>query len=147
MEDEADHIDFLVKYKDWVAIKRMTIRDSTTPQEVAYHLSGIRTSSDSRTYKILGIKTEVLDSYVDTVAATMKKNFESLGTAITGLRSAEAKRVVVEACPKELEDVALCYLVGKFASALNSPAAVDQLLLSKIYKELKPPKQLGRRKK
>jgi hypothetical protein len=147
MEDEPDHIDFLVKYKDWIAIKRMLIRDITTPQEIAYHLSGIRTSADSRTYRILGIKTDVLDAYVDTTTAPMKKNFESLGTAIIALRGAEAKKAVADACTKELEDVAWCYLVGRLANALNSPAAVDQLLLSKIYKELKPPKQAGRRKK
>ena len=147
MEDESNHIDFLAKYGDWVAIKRMSIRDDTTPQEIAYHLAGIRAASDGRVYRILGIKTDILDNYANGITTPLKRNFESLGTAISSLGSAEAKKAIAEAAgKKELEDVAACYLVGKIASALSKPAAVDQLLLSKIYKELKPPKQVGRAK-
>ena len=149
MGGEEDHIDFLAKYGDWIAIKRMSIHSNTTPQEIAYHLAGRRAASDGKAYKILGIDTTVLESYVDRVVGPMRKNYESLGTAISALASPEAKKAISDAASgkKELEDVAACYLVGKLTSAMGKPAAVDQLLLSKIYKELKPPKQVGRKKK
>ncbi|MGH2638311.1 MAG: DUF2666 family protein, partial [Rhabdochlamydiaceae bacterium] len=45
MEDPSEYVDFMVKYKDWISIKRLVIRPDTKPQEIAFALAGIRATA------------------------------------------------------------------------------------------------------
>ncbi len=142
-------IDFSAKYGNWVAIKRMSIVDGTKPEEVAFHLAAIRQSLDRKAFEILGIKTDVLDAYADSVTAEGRKSISNLVQAIQSLSSKEAK-AAVEAATKEkpeLQEVANVYLLRKVAQNLKYDFDVNQEMLSKIYPNLKMPKQRGRKPK
>jgi hypothetical protein len=139
----------MAKYKDWIAIKRMGIREGTKPEEIVYHLAGIRNTLDARMYKMLGIDTALLDAAAESVSNGLRKGYGSLSQAISGLGSAEARGAVENACAanKALGRLAETYLLGKVITNLGYDTSINQLQLSKIFPELKPPKAPGRRKK
>ena len=145
---EEEHIDFTAKYRDWVSIRRMAIYGDTKPEEVAYHLAGIRGVADIKSAVFLGIDTAALDDYSLKVVGGSKKGYRNLADAIARMDSTEAKGVVSASCPdKSLVPVAQSYLLGKIILDSGYNASVSQSMLSKIYKHLKPPKGLGRGKK
>lgn len=145
---EEDHVDLNVKYDDWVAIKRMTVDRTTKPQNIAFHLAGIRKSTEGRFYRVLGIKTEVLDSFSSNVTKPLKKKKpESLKSAIAALSTADGKKAISESVSdKSLESTATSYLVTKLATDLGYFTSVDQIAISKMYPELKPKKVPGMKK-
>ncbi len=148
MEEPEEYVDFMIKYKDWISIKRLGIRPNTTPQEVVFHLAGIRNLIDSRACKLLGIKTETLDSFASSVTSGMKKS--ELSIAVAKLDSKESKAAIDSSCEnKDLIPLAKAYLLNKIITELGLVTGVDQLAMSKIWKELKPPKfpGMGRKKK
>lgn len=147
MADE-DHVDLNVKYGDWVAIKRMTVDKSTKPQNIAFHLAGIRKTTEGRFYRVLGIKLEPLDSFSSNATKGLKKKKpESLKSALTTLSTPEAKRAISESVTdKSLESSAMSYLATKIVTDLGYYTSVDQLAISKMYPELKPKKVPGMKK-
>lgn len=147
-EEPSEYIDFIAKYKDWVAIKRMGIRSATKPQEIAYHLAGISAAMERRDFALLGINTALLDSTADKLTADMKRSYDSLATAVQSISSADAKKALSDSCPdKSLIRLAESYLLRKVIRNLGFDTGMSQLSLSKIYKELKPPRMPGRKPK
>jgi hypothetical protein len=146
LDEPSEYIDFMAKYKDWVAIKRMGIRSGTKPEEAVYHLAGIRSTIDTRMYRLLGIDTTVLDKASASITSGMRKSYDSLGEAVKRMGSAEAKSALSASCNgrKELEQIAATYLLGKVITDLKFDSCVNQLILSKVFPELKPPKAPGR---
>jgi hypothetical protein len=141
---DVDHIDLKVKYGDWVAIKRMTIDKTTTPQKIAFQLAGIRSTAEAKTYKIMGIKTESLDEFSEKLTKGNKKKIEFLSEAIAALGKPEAKSAISSASPnKALEPMAVSYLMNRIAQNLGYSTSIGQKAMSKIYKELKPPRVPG----
>ncbi len=148
MMAEEEHVDFTAKYRDWVSIRRMAIYGDTKPEEVVYHLAGIRWVVDSKSFVFLGIDVAALDDYSSKVAGDPKKGYRNLADAIARMDSAEAKGVISASCPdKSLVPIAQSYLLGRIISISGYSTSVSQTALSKIYKHLKPPKGLGRAKK
>ncbi len=145
MDEPDQYIDFMAKYKDWVAIKKLGIRENTTPQEVAYQLAAIRAAVDRKAFSILGIKTDMLDAHAAQVTKGLRKGYESLSGALSTIKSSEGKKVINESCDnKDLLPLAETYLLAKIMTEIGFNVGIDQLALSKIYKELKPPKAPGR---
>ncbi|MDE1868907.1 MAG: DUF2666 family protein [Candidatus Micrarchaeota archaeon] len=145
MDEPSEYVDFMVKYKDWISIKRLGIRPDTKPQEIAFALAGIRATADTRSYSILGINTATLDACADSITKGQKKSFDSLAAALSKAGSAEAKRAVDESCQnKELTGFASAYLMSKIISNVGYETSISQTAMSKIWKELKPPKPRGR---
>jgi hypothetical protein len=148
--DEAEeYIDFLAKYKDWVAIKRIGIRPETKPEEIAYYLAGIRTTIDSKAYKFLGIKTSVLDEFIARVTSGKRKSYGSLSEVINAISGPEAKAALSDACGENKSQVPLAeiYMLGKAISAIGFDVSLNQTIMSKVFPELKPPKKPPGRKK
>ena len=146
MEGSADSIEFAAKYKNWVAIKKLSIRDDTKPEEVALSLSSIRQTTDKKAFEILGIDTVPLDTYAAKLTEGMRKSYSSLSKALEGLDAKEAKAVAEAACKdkKELTEIANVYLFRKVVQNLKYDFDVNPAVLSKAFPELKVPKPPGR---
>lgn len=150
MDEPDEYIDFMAKYKEWVSIRRLGIREKTTPQEVVYHLAGIRTTIDSKALPLLGIKGGILDTFAKSATSGLKKKATDLSIAVAKLDSPEAKKAIDDSCDnKVLIPIAKAYLLNKIIGNVGYYTGVDQLAMSKIFPELKPPKApgMGRKKK
>ncbi len=146
MDDEpSEYVDFMVKYKGWLAIKRLGIREHTTPQEVVMHLSSIRGAIDSRMYKMLGIDTDS----IDTLAAELtsgKKGPEAIGDSIRAAEQAPIKGRISAACSTSTATrIAQIYLANKILFNLNVDVSLTPAIMAKLYPELKlsTPKGVG----
>jgi len=146
---ESDSIEFLAKYREWVAIKKMSISNDVKPEEVAFHLASIRQTIDRKAFEILGIKTSELDAYADKLTNNARKSYKNLAELLPSLGSQEAKAVVENSCKEkpELGEVANAYLFRKVAQNLGFDFDVNQEMLAKVYPYLKIPKPLGRKPK
>lgn len=149
MADERESIDFFAKYRDWVVIKRMSIGDATKPEEIAFHLAGIRQTLDKKAFLFLEIDTQKLDDYATKLTNGKKKNFAGLAEAISSLSSSESKETLKAACgaKEQHASVANAYLLRQIMQKLGFDVDVNQEMLSKIYKDLKIRKPLGRKAK
>jgi hypothetical protein len=150
LDEPDEYVDFMAKYKEWISIRRLGIRANTTPQEVVYHLAGIRTTIDSKSLPLLGIRVGVLDSFATSATQGLKKKAADLSIAVAKLDSPEARRALDDSCGnKTLVPIAKAYLLNKIISNLGFETGVGQLSMSKIFPELKPPKApgMGRKKK
>ncbi|MEM0149505.1 MAG: DUF2666 family protein [Candidatus Micrarchaeaceae archaeon] len=149
MDDEpSEYVDFMVKYKDWVAIKRLGIRDQTRPEEIAFHLAGIRNSIDGRVFRLLGIDTEKLDSLASSIAQGKKGNYSALGDALKELDKKEIKAQVESSCnDSKLSKIAGIYVLNKVMLDMGFDSSINQGMLSKIYPDLKVKIPLGAKKK
>ncbi|MGC8710716.1 MAG: DUF2666 family protein [Candidatus Micrarchaeia archaeon] len=146
---EADSIEFLAKYKEWVAIKKMSISDDVKPEEVAFHLASIRQTIDRKAFEILGIKTNELDAYAGKLTGNARKSYKNLAELLPLLGNQEAKSIIEAACNEkpELAEVANAYLFRKVVQNLGFDFDVNQEMLAKVYPNLKIPKPLGRKPK
>ena len=145
MDVPDEYIDFSAKYKDWISIKRLAIRPDTKPEEVVFHLAGVRSTIDGRMFKLLGIKTDVLDAFAASKASGMRAGYSSLGQALQHVDSAEAKRAVEDACDnKTLVPFAKTYLLNRLITSLKLDTSLSQQAMSKVFPYLKPPKAPGR---
>ncbi|HUC39140.1 MAG TPA: DUF2666 family protein [Candidatus Acidoferrum sp.] len=149
MAEDEDYVDFMAKYKDWISIKRLGIKPNTKPEEIVFHLAGIRNTIDMKSFPMLGIKTAPLDAEAARAAGGKKKKFKDLGAAVSELESSSAKHAVEQAVggAKELAPLAWIYLLGKVISTLDYDASINQKTMSKIFPDLKIKKPLGRQKK
>ena len=150
-ESGIGSVEFSAKWKDWIAVKKLTIREDTKPEEVAFSLASIRQSIDRKAFEIFGEHIDIvgLDSYAAKIASNKKKNFKDMADVILQLSSTESKKVVENSCSKnpDLKDIASTYLFRKVVQALGFDFDVNQEMLAKIYKELKLPKPRGRQPK
>ena len=150
-ESGIGYVEFSAKWKDWIAVKKLTIREDTKPEEVAFSLASIRQSIDRKAFEIFGEHIDIvgLDSYAAKIASNRKKNFKDMADVILQLSSTESKKVVENSCSKnpDLKDIASTYLFRKVVQALGFDFDVNQEMLAKVYKELKLPKPRGRQPK
>jgi len=147
MELPEEYIDFAIKYKDWVAIKRMRILSNTRSEAVAFHLAGIRSTIDGRAYRLLGINTESLDSYAETTTNSLRKGLTSVGEVLGRLDTQEAKKAIDDACTnKAVVPLAKTYLLNKLVLSINVQTGLTQEAMSKLFPDLKMPKFPGRAK-
>ena len=151
LDEPTEYIDFMAKYKDWISIKKLGIRDYTKPEDIVYHLAGIRNTLDGRMFKILGIDTAKLDAAADNATNGMRKGYSSLSTAINNLASSEAKKAIEDSCAANngLKPFAETYLLQKVVTNLGYDTSLNQTQMSKVFPDLKPPKApgMGRKKK
>ncbi len=146
LEEADQYIDFMAKYKDWIAIKRIGIREHTKPEEIAFYLAGIRAVAEKKAYPILGIKTEVLDNFVAGSTKGMGKTTDSLVTIASIFRNNAAKEAVEQSTGgnKDLRQFAEAYLLNQLICAVGFETSLSQAAMAKVWKELKLPKPKGR---
>jgi hypothetical protein len=148
LDEPEEYVDFMAKYKDWIAIRRIGIRPGTKPEEIAFHLAGVRALADTKAYVILGINTSTLDSFAESITQGMRKSYTSLTTALSRMGTPEQKKAVEEACPnRELTPLAEIYLLDKVITNVGFDIGISQLAMSRIFPDLKPPKAPGRKPK
>ncbi len=137
-EEPSEYVDFMVKYKDWVAIKRLGIRDRTRPEEIVFHLAGIRNSIDGKAFSMLGIDTKRLDSLAESIAQGKRGNYTALGDAIKALDSKSIKAQLDGSCTdSKLSKIAGIYLLNGVMQRMGFDSSINQDMLSKIYPDLK----------
>jgi Protein of unknown function (DUF2666). len=145
VDDPTEYIEFMAKYKDWISIRKLGIREHTKPEEVVFHMAGIRTTIDGKMFKFLGINTEMLDRFAETATANAKKNYQSLGQIISSMSGKDAKAAIEQACTnKVVAPLAENYLLNKLITNMKFDTGISQLEMSKIFPELKPPRAPGR---
>ncbi|MGC8671361.1 MAG: DUF2666 family protein [Candidatus Micrarchaeia archaeon] len=144
-----ESIEFYANYKGWVAVKKITIREDTKPEEVAAQVAGIRQSIDRKAFELLGIDTQALDAYAASITKDMRKSYSNLAKVIESLGKQEAKEQVSKATggKPELEEIAATYLFRKVVQNLAFDFDVTQDMLEKAYPYLKMPKPPGRKPK
>lgn len=150
MDEPEEYIDFMVKYRDWIAIRRLGIRPDTKPEEIVHHMAGVRSVIDNKSYLFLGIKTNIIDEYAGRLTSGLRKSYESLGKAIQSMSGGETKSVLEGACEnKELTPIAETYLLSRVVTNLGFDFSINQSAMAKIFPNLKMPKApgLGRKKK
>lgn len=147
MDIPDEYVDFAVKYKDWVAIKRLRVLPDTKPEEVAFHLAGISSTIDSKAYNLLGINTNSLDSYASNSTSNLKKGVMAVGEVLSRINSAEAKKAIEDSCTnKAVVPLARTYLMNRLIGSMNVQTNITQEAMSKIFTDLKAPKFPGRAK-
>jgi hypothetical protein len=139
MEEKPDnYIDFSVKYKDWIAIKRLSITDKVNPEEVAYTLASINYSIDSKIYKFLGIDTDKLDELSKDLTKGVGKGYPGLSSAISMLDDKKIKANIKTACKTDVvKPFAESYLVNRIAQNLNLNTNIDLKKMQKAFPDLK----------
>ncbi|MGC8586520.1 MAG: DUF2666 family protein [Candidatus Micrarchaeia archaeon] len=148
MDEPSEYIDFMAKYKDWIAIKRLGIREDTKPEEIVHHMAGIKGTIEGKIYSIIGINTDIIDSFVESITKGKRKSYEALAEVIGMLGGAQAKSAITEACNgKPFEPLAEAYLLGKVIRSFGYETSISQEAMAKIFPDLKIPKVGGRKKK
>ncbi len=148
MDEPEQYVDFMVKYKDWISIRRESFENDVKPEEIAFVLSTIRQSIESKYYGILGIDTEKLDQYLSKITAG-QRGYKGLAKVIEALDSTEAKAAAEGACAnKDLRKVAESYLLSRAADRLGAKTYIDLDELIKVFPDLKsrkPAKPRGKK--
>jgi len=146
---ESDSIEFLAKYKNWVAVKKISIGPATKPEEIVLQMSSIRQSVDKKSFEILGIDTAKLDAYASTITSGKRKSFGSLAEVVQKLGASDVKEAIKGATGgrDELADIASTYLFRKTVQNLAFDFDVNAEMLQKAFPGLKVPKPPGRKPK
>lgn len=139
MEEKPDnYVDFSVKYKDWITIKRLSIDDKIQPEQVSFTLSSIETSIEPKIYKFLGINTDLLDSFVDGVSKGLPKKYDGLSEAMKLLKDKKTKDKINEACKTSIvKPFAETYIMDKLIENMGFNTKVDLKRLNKAFPEYK----------
>ncbi len=146
---EEDAVEFFAKYKNWVAVKKISITENTKPEEIALQLSSIRQSIDRKSFEILGINVKALDEYAEFITKGKRKSWPALAEVLQNLGKQEAKEKITEATGNvaELQELGATYLFRTVAQKMQFDFDVNPELLQKAYPDLKIPKPLGRKPK
>ena len=146
---ESDSIEFLAKYKNWLAVKKISIKQDTKPEEIALQLSSIRQSIDKKSFEILGINTVALDAYALQLTGGARKSYGKLAELVQKLGTAEAKETASNACNGNagLAGIASTYLFRRVVQNLTFDFDVNPDILQKAFPSLKIPKPPGRKRK
>ncbi len=142
MDEPGEYIDFMARYKDWIAIKRIGIRDSTKPEEISMYLASVKGTIEPKLYKYLEIDTASLDEFANELTKGMRKGYDSLLQVLPKLKEQATKEAVKKACKNPgTSQIAESYLLGRVLSKLGTEPFATPEMLVKVFPELKLPKQ------
>lgn len=142
---QTDCIYFMAKYKDWVAIKKLSIGKETKPEEVAAQLSSIRLATDRKIPQVLGVDTESLDVYASAVTENMRKSAANLEKITNEMCSEKTKEQINEALTEGApREAAIIYLFGRMLQNIRIDLEVSPETLMDMFPGLKIPKPKGR---
>ena len=146
---EGDSIEFLARYKNWLAVKKIHIYEKTAPEEIVLQLSSIRQSVDKKSFELLGIDLAKLDAYAAQLVSGKRKSYGSLAEVIQKLSGSNVKEVVNGSTGgrTELAEIASTYLFRKTVQGLMFDFDVNPEMLQKAFPNLKIPKPPGRKPK
>jgi len=141
---EQGEVAFAARYKGWVVIKKMSIDEKTTPQEVSAILASIESTLSRKSYEFSGISTQAIDAIAERLAKGKRKSFASLAEALTELKPTELKNELLAACPSEKHlPIAENYLLKSMLDKMGFKTNLDAETLQEAYPELKIAKPRG----
>jgi len=140
----GDDITFAARFRDWIAIKKMSIDEKTRPEEVAALLSGITATIDCKSFEFAGVKTEIIDAYAEALTKGKRKAYGALAEIFSQIKPGELKAKLVEASDEQKQWLAESYFMRRLLSNLGFRAWIDAEDLQKAYPDLKIPKPRGR---
>lgn len=142
MDEPREYIDFMARYRDWIAIKRLGVRESTKPEEVSMHLAAIKGVIEPKLYKYLDIDTAIIDGLAAELTKGMRKGYDSLLQVLPKLKERGTKDAVKKACKNaDTSQIAESYLLGRVLSNLGDEPFATPGMLVKVFPDLKLPKQ------
>lgn len=143
---QSEMIYFMAKYKEWISIKKMNIRENTKPEEVSAHLSSIRATVDRKEAEFIGIDVFTLDSYAAGLTENLRKSVANLQKMLDAINSAEGKKQIEAACQGDLvlRDAAQAYLLKTLLQSIKFDYDVNPQTLMDMFPGLKIPKPKGR---
>ena len=127
-----DRIVLLAKYKSWVAIKKMSINSSVEDYEVSGTLCAINETLVKKSFDFAQIDCIALDTEAKKLSMGKRKSYSTIGEAISSLPDKKWNR---------LENA---YLMHALLREFKVLPFANRLMLSKQYKDIKPPKPRGR---
>ena len=139
----GDEVSFMAKFKDWIAIKKMSVGEKTRPEEIAALLGGITATIDRKTFELVGVKTDIIDPYVDSLTKGKRKSYGVLAEILSGLKPGELKSKLIEASDENKYPLAESYFLRRILVTLGYSAWLDLENLQKAFPELKIPKPRG----
>lgn len=135
---------FTARYRDWMVIKKLSIDDKTTPQEVAAALASVEATISRKSYEFTGINREAIEAMAEKLASGKRKSFASLSDALSQLKPTELKGQLLSACPTPAHlPIAENYLVKCLIDKVGFQTNLDLETLSKAFPEIKVPKPRG----
>jgi len=142
MEDES--VVFTARYREWMVIKKLSIDEKTTPQEVAAALAGMEATISRKSYEFTGINREAVEAIAATLSAGKRKSYVSLAEALSALKPTALKEQLLTACPTPAHlPIAENYMVKCLLDNLGFRTNLDTATLSGTFPEIKVTKPRG----
>ncbi len=127
-----NEIAFIAKYKDWIAIKKMSISNETKDYEVAGILSNINTTLVRKAFDFMNPNRE-MEKLAVTATRWKRKSFANLANALRQISSSLSGNKINDA-----------YLLKHVFENLGFAPYANVDMLIQAYPDLKPIKPRGR---
>ena len=141
---EEGEVIFTARYKTWMTVKKLSIDEKTTPQEVAAALASAEATMSRKSYEFTGINQSAIEAMAERLAKGKRKSFVSLSEALAALKPTELKTELLTACPTPAHlPIAENYLVKCMLDNMGFKTNLDMETLSQVYPEIKVTKPRG----
>ena len=142
MEEES--VVFTARYRGWMVIKKLSIDERTTPQEVSAALASMEATISRKSYEFTGINREIVEAVALKLSAGKRKSYVSLAEALSSLKPSELKAQLLPACPTPAHlPIAENYMVKCLLDNLGFKTNLDTETLSGTFPEIKVTKPRG----
>ncbi len=153
MEGPVEEIVFTARYRDWMVVKKLLIEAISKPEDVSLVLASIDNTLVRKAYEFTGLKVDLIDAYVAEVCSGKSKSWTNLAAAFAGVKPAEIKAKLQEACPPAVPGadgktgnfmpIAEAYFVKRMIETIGYPAVLTPEILQVAFPSLKIPKPRG----
>jgi len=141
---EEGEVAFTARYKGWMVIKKMSVDEKTTPQEVSAILASVEATMSRKSYEFLGINLSQIDSLADQLIKGKRKSYVALSEALSALKPGELKGELLKSCPTEKHlAIAENYLLKTMLDKMGFKTNLDGETLQQAYPEVKISKPRG----
>lgn len=144
MAESIGEVVFTARYKEWMVIKKLSVVENTTPQEVSAALASIEATLTRKSYQFTGINRPAIEAIAEKLVKGKRKSFVSLSEALSSLKPTGLKNELLTACPtpKHLP-IAENYLLKVMLDLLGFKTNLDTQTLSEVFPEIKVTKPRG----
>ncbi|MFA6214388.1 MAG: DUF2666 family protein [Candidatus Micrarchaeia archaeon] len=141
---EEGEVAFTARYRDWMVVKKLSIDEKTTPQEIAAALASMEATMSRKSYGFTGINLDAIEAVAARLSVGKRKSFASLAEALSALKPAELKAELLTACPTPAHlPIAENYFVKCLLDGMGFKTNLDPETLSGAFPEIKVPKPRG----
>lgn len=125
-------IALISKYREWVAIKKLSIEPGVEKWEYAGILAGINETLVRKAFDFAGLDRARLDAKAASLTKGKRKSYQAIGEALQGIDGSPAE---------------IAYLYNSILSTFEILPYANRPMLSKEYPEIKGPSMRGRKPK